>query len=746
MSDVVFSITAKDDASVVFNRIGDSAQKMARDASQSLEKIGNSASASFAKMASSMAVGQIGAMAFSKALDFASSSVTEFFKTNSDFEKYNLQFKILLGSADLASKRMEELAKFGAETPFEVDGIAKASKILQTFGGTALATGEGLRMVGDSAAMAGVPIEELSIWIGRAYDGLKNGKPIGEASARLQELALISGETRNKIEELNATGRNKEAWDTLQKSLDKNKGTMAELSKTSEGLFSTLKDSYAQVLRDLDKNAEITKYAKEAMIGLTESFGKMSQWMIENKSTLENFGALLFDVAVNFKDVAFFVGKVVTDLALFATSGGGAVVLASGGVALLVANIGKLQLALNSLAFNPIIASAIAVGLVTQLAISKVEKAYQKTIDMAEKNADYSSKVTKEEAQAVDKKIMALRELEKADIGATEYKIQSSKLIAELEDATGKQFSKNAIKRAQEMDAILKFNAVIEKAPNKAKSDAKSLSDSIADKTPKLKGANGKKAKTPEEIKAARIKEELEKKVQDEKNFAEQIAMWQNREQMQAQAIGKTMTKEAEQEAQRQKDFEAEKLRMQILDEAKMDSVSRSLSNATQLTAMLGEQNAIAKTAAIAEIGFNTSRAVMKTLADPSLPAPLNMIEAVSIGALGAAQAAKVAGIFEKGGPVYGARHSGGGVKAELEGGEFVLSRNDVRNFGGMGAVERMRKGASGGFNMGGFSPTIHISNQGGTLSGEAVISAIKSSMPQFTKMIQNQQRRGFAV
>jgi len=177
-------------------------------------------------------------MGFSKALDFASNSVNEFFKTNSDFEKYNLQFRILLGSADLASKRMEELAKFGAETPFEVDGIAKASKILQTFGGTALATGEGLRMVGDSAAMAGVPIEELSIWIGRAYDGLKNGQPIGEASARLQEMALISGETRVQIEALSKEGRNKDAWDVLQKSLDSLQLQKAQHQKISKFLDS----------------------------------------------------------------------------------------------------------------------------------------------------------------------------------------------------------------------------------------------------------------------------------------------------------------------------------------------------------------------------------------------------------------------------------------------------------------------------------------------------------------------------
>ncbi|MES2201612.1 MAG: hypothetical protein V4498_05115, partial [candidate division FCPU426 bacterium] len=51
---------------------------------------------------------------------------------------------------------------------------------------------------------------------------------------------------------------------------------------------------------------------------------------------------------------------------------------------------------------------------------------------------------------------------------------------------------------------------------------------------------------------------------------------------------------------------------------------------------------------------------------------------------------------YAPGGPVIGNRHSNGGVPIEVEGGENVWSRNDVRNAGGQGGVEAMKRGGGG--------------------------------------------------
>ena len=169
----------------------------------------------------------------------------------SEMEKLETQFKVLLGDMDSAKARMQELSKFAQTTPFQLTEVAGASRILQTLGGNLLATGEGLRMVGDASAISGESFENLAVHIGRAYSGLQANRPIGESMARLQELGLVTGETRNKIEALTKSAKGKEAWKLLEKELSKTKGGMNELSQTLGGLVSTLKDQFQGVLREL---------------------------------------------------------------------------------------------------------------------------------------------------------------------------------------------------------------------------------------------------------------------------------------------------------------------------------------------------------------------------------------------------------------------------------------------------------------------------------------------------------------
>ena len=190
------------------------------------------------------------------------------------FETLELTFKTILGSTEKAKERMKELADFASSTPFKLDGIAAASKTLETLTKGALSTGEGLRMVGDAAAVAGVPMEELSVHIGRAHSNLSNNRPAGEAIARMQELGLIAGDTRNEIEELQKQAKGTEAWDLLQKSLEKNSGAMVDLSNTFSGKISTLMDKIDELYRTMlnDNAFENMKSGVNSLIKLTEEW------------------------------------------------------------------------------------------------------------------------------------------------------------------------------------------------------------------------------------------------------------------------------------------------------------------------------------------------------------------------------------------------------------------------------------------------------------------------------------------
>jgi len=174
-----------------------------------------------------------------------------FYDVGQETESLTLQFETLLKSTDAANERMQELSQFAATTPFQLDEIAKASKVLQTLGGTALATGDGLKLVGDAAAISGERIDDLAVHIGRAYSGLQANRPIGESASRLQELGLISGQVRNQIEKLQTQAQGEEAWKVLQNALSANDGAMLKLSETAGGLVSTIKDQMQAAIRTM---------------------------------------------------------------------------------------------------------------------------------------------------------------------------------------------------------------------------------------------------------------------------------------------------------------------------------------------------------------------------------------------------------------------------------------------------------------------------------------------------------------
>jgi len=199
-----------------------------------------------------------------------------------EMEQFETQFAVLLGSLEQGQERVEELVDFAAETPFELPGVIRASRTLETLTKGALSTGEGLKLVADVAAATGQPIDEIAVHVGRLYDGLQSGRPVGESAMRLQELGIISGETRNKIEALQKEGKKgPEVWDELSGSLQRFSGITNALSLTAgvqitniadnfyklrTALFSDVRDALTprlvQLNEELDKLANSEKIKK----------------------------------------------------------------------------------------------------------------------------------------------------------------------------------------------------------------------------------------------------------------------------------------------------------------------------------------------------------------------------------------------------------------------------------------------------------------------------------------------------
>lgn len=192
-----------------------------------------------------------GFVAVGKAVEFIKSSSEK----AANIESLTMQFETLLGSADAAQKRMAEIAKFAETTPFEIAELSATSKLLQTMGGNLLATGEGLRMVGDAAAISGQPLEEIGLHIGRVFNAITSGTSAGESVGRLQELGLITGTVKREFEDLaDAQKKGKapimaqaEALAKLKGILSATEGAMLRLADTTQGKLSNMQDNVSKL-------------------------------------------------------------------------------------------------------------------------------------------------------------------------------------------------------------------------------------------------------------------------------------------------------------------------------------------------------------------------------------------------------------------------------------------------------------------------------------------------------------------
>lgn len=283
---------------------------------------------SFLKMAGAVAVGQAAFEGFKKIASFGLSAVTDSIagigstftsaiNKASELETLETAFTPLLGSADAAKDRIAELSRFAASTPFELPEIAKASKVLETLTKGALATGDGLRLVGDVASATNQPFEEVATTIGRLYDGLQSGRPVGEAMQRLQELGAVSGDTRAQIEALSKEGKNTEAWLLAEDALNRFSGSMKLQSGTWAGLLSTLNDNIGNALAKFGEPImdRLKPYLSGIISGveiLAEKAAGLGKYFAESFIASEK-SASAFQAAIN----AITTGKVQEGFELF---------------------------------------------------------------------------------------------------------------------------------------------------------------------------------------------------------------------------------------------------------------------------------------------------------------------------------------------------------------------------------------------------------------------------------------------
>lgn len=107
-------------------------------------------------------------------------------KPNRMLEQMGVQFKVLLGSATAAGQRIQEMMRAAEETPFQLDEVIRAGRILE---GSRIYSVQMMRDVADAASFAQRPIEELALYFGRLASG-----DVGRSLERFRELAIATRE------------------------------------------------------------------------------------------------------------------------------------------------------------------------------------------------------------------------------------------------------------------------------------------------------------------------------------------------------------------------------------------------------------------------------------------------------------------------------------------------------------------------------------------------------------------------
>jgi hypothetical protein len=242
-------------------------------------KVGKSLLSPFAALTALLGTGALvsGLMSFVKGSSAAASSV----------ESLTTQFTTLLGSATAAKARMEEITKFAASTPFEIAELAATSKLLEVMGGKLISTGDGLRLVGDAAAMAGQPIEEVGLHIGRLFSAITSGTSAGESVNRLQELGLITGATKIKFEELaEAQKKGIAASGGSSEQIIKSKKTLQELSSALEISLQRQKEFTKQT--STSSRMAMTSKIEDLKLRIKEAQSNLSSMLNPNQSKGKN--------------------------------------------------------------------------------------------------------------------------------------------------------------------------------------------------------------------------------------------------------------------------------------------------------------------------------------------------------------------------------------------------------------------------------------------------------------------------
>ena len=298
-------------------------------------------------------------------------------KYNSQMEQYITSFGTMLGSAEEATKLVNNLKEMGAKAPFETSDLAKASQTLLAFGTSAEDLLPTLQMLGDvsqgnkerfdSLTLAFAQVgsagklsgQDLLQFVNAGFNPLNEiSKMTGESMAELKERMSAGGVSAEEVAEAfkHATSEGGQFYQAMEAQ-----------SQTFNGQMSTLKDNAMSFIGELTQG--VTNTLKDSVLPTVNG------WLEELQSAFTSNGV---------EDVVTAFGSILADACTkLAQAAPGVVDLAVGFIQSFIKGIGDNAPQLIQAAKQ--IVGALVDGLI-KLLPSEIQKPVKETVNILKRS------------------------------------------------------------------------------------------------------------------------------------------------------------------------------------------------------------------------------------------------------------------------------------------------------------------------------------------------------------------------
>lgn len=180
---------------------------------------------------------------------------------NAQIESYTTDFEVMMGDAEAAARKVEELKEMGAKTPFELGDLASATKTLLAFNVSADDSTGVLQQLGDISLGNVQKLESLT----RAYGKMNASQKVTledinmMIDAGFNPLLLVAENTGETMEEVyDRISKGGVAFEEISGAINQATSEggqfyqgMDKASQTTQGLISTLKDAAQSKIGEL---------------------------------------------------------------------------------------------------------------------------------------------------------------------------------------------------------------------------------------------------------------------------------------------------------------------------------------------------------------------------------------------------------------------------------------------------------------------------------------------------------------